>query len=91
MSILKSYAEKIIASRSKILNNLSLPYNKIETEGGCGVIGVASSIPIEGRFFFQALKQMKNRGNKKGGGIAAVGLDHEQMKVSKDILNDCYI
>jgi Glutamate synthase domain 1 len=91
MFVSKRYIERIIISRSHLINDLSLPYNKLETEGGCGVIGVASSIPIEGRFFFQALKQMKNRGNKKGGGIAAVGLDNEQLKVSKEVLNNCYI
>jgi len=46
-----------------------------EAEGGCGVIGIAASVPVAGRHLLQALVQMRNRGNGKGGGIAAVGLD----------------
>ncbi|MGC8832267.1 MAG: glutamate synthase [Thermoproteota archaeon] len=60
-------------------------------EGGCGVIGVASSIPIKGRFLLRPLIQMHNRGNGKGGGIAAVGLSAEQLGVSKRVLEDCYL
>jgi len=44
-------------------------------EGGCGVIGMAASVPIAGRIMLTALRQMRNRGNGKGGGIAAAGLD----------------
>ncbi len=44
-----------------------------EAEGGCGVIGVASSIPIAGRHITTSVAQMCNRGNGKGGGIAVVG------------------
>lgn len=60
-------------------------------EGGCGVIGVASSIPIKGRFLLRPLIQMHNRGNGKGGGIAAVGLSAEQTGVSRRVLEDCYL
>ncbi|MCX8183501.1 MAG: hypothetical protein N3F08_03690, partial [Crenarchaeota archaeon] len=60
-------------------------------EGGCGVIGVASSIPVKGRFLLRPLLQMHNRGNGKGGGIAAVGLSAKQLGVSKRILEDCYL
>jgi len=81
----------LINSRKKIISDILIYPRKIEAEGGCGVIGIASSIPIKGKYFFQALSQMKNRGNKKGGGIAAVGLLPEQMKVSKEILDNCYI
>ncbi len=37
-------------------------------EGGCGVIGMASDTQIAGRHLLQALNQMHNRGNGKGGG-----------------------
>lgn len=60
-------------------------------EGGCGVIGVASSIPVEGRFLLRPLIQMHNRGNGKGGGVAAVGLSAKQLNVSKRVLEDCYL
>jgi len=63
----------------------------IEAEGGCGVIGVASTIPIKGKYLFQSLIQMHNRGNGKGGGIAAVGLSHKQLGVTLKILENSYL
>ncbi len=44
-----------------------------EEEGGCGVTGFACSIPVGGRHIYEPSVQMHNRGNGKGGGIAAVG------------------
>jgi glutamate synthase domain-containing protein 1 len=35
--------------------------------------------------------QMHNRGNGKGGGIAAVGFDPEQLGVSREVLDDYYM
>jgi len=64
---------------------------KAETEGGCGVIGIASSERIAARHLFQALKQMRNRGNGKGGGIAAVGLAPEDLGVTQEILENDYL
>jgi glutamate synthase domain-containing protein 1/glutamate synthase domain-containing protein 3 len=64
---------------------------KIESEGGCGVIGAACSVPIEGRHILQSLTQMKNRGNGKGGGIAAVGLSAEHLGVSGRVLKEDYL
>ncbi|MEM3713123.1 MAG: glutamate synthase [Thermoproteota archaeon] len=60
-------------------------------EGGCGVIGVISPIPIRGRFLLRPLVQMHNRGNGKGGGIAAVGLSAKQLGVSQRVLEDYYL
>ncbi len=60
-------------------------------EGGCGVIGVISSIPIKGRFLLRPLVQMHNRGNGKGGGVAAVGLSAKQLGIPKRILDECYL
>src|SRR5881409_1131104 len=64
---------------------------KPEAEGGCGVIGVACTVPIEGKYLLQSLVQMKNRGNGKGGGIAAVGLVPEQLGVTRQVLDDDYL
>jgi len=64
---------------------------KAEAEGGCGVIGIASSERIPGRHLFQALEQMRNRGNGKGGGIAAVGLVPEDLGASREILENDYL
>lgn len=62
-----------------------------EAEGGCGVIGLASSIPIEGKHLFTACGQMRNRGNGKGGGIAAAGLSPAALDVSREVLENDYI
>ncbi|MCD6485321.1 MAG: glutamate synthase [Candidatus Odinarchaeota archaeon] len=68
-----------------------LPKEKQEMEGECGVVGLASTIPIAGKHLMRPLIQMHNRGNGKGGGIAAVGLLPEQLGVSKEILENDYI
>ena len=64
---------------------------KADEEGGCGVTGFACSIPVAGRHIFQPSVQMHNRGNGKGGGIAAVGLDADALGVSQEILDDDYL
>src|SRR5262245_62342904 len=64
---------------------------KEEAEGGCGVVGLMSSLPIAGKHLFVPSLQMQNRGNGKGGGIAAVGLVSEEMKVSQKMLKEDYI
>ena len=61
-------------------------------EGGCGVVGLASEIPVAGRHLFDSLEQMRNRGNGKGGGVAMVGLDPEQFGVDPNTLsNSCLL
>jgi glutamate synthase domain-containing protein 1/glutamate synthase domain-containing protein 3 len=60
-------------------------------EGGCGVIGLASSEHIAARTMLSALVQMRNRGNGKGGGIAAAGLNAEQFGVSQAVLENDYL
>ena len=62
-----------------------------EAEGGCGVVGLASSVPVAGRHILSPLVQMHNRGNGKGGGIAVVGLSPEQMGVSSKVLEEDYL
>ena len=64
---------------------------KAADEGGCGVTGFAASVPVAGRHIFQPSVQMHNRGNGKGGGIAAVGLDADTLGVSQKILDDDYL
>ena len=83
-------AEKIVASRSRlpVPNQAAV---KMEAEGGCGVIGAACTVPIEGKYLLQSLIQMRNRGNGKGGGIAAVGLDPEQLGVPRKVLEEDYL
>ena len=43
-------------------------------EGGCGVIGIIGSEKIQGGSIIRPCQQMRNRGNGKGGGVAAAGL-----------------
>src|SRR5688572_16548594 len=64
---------------------------KEEAEGGCGVVGLMSSEPLAGRHLFVPSLQMQNRGNGKGGGIAAVGLVSEELKISQKVLDEDYI
>jgi glutamate synthase domain-containing protein 1/glutamate synthase domain-containing protein 3 len=65
--------------------------HKSEDEGGCGVVGFASTIPVRGKHIFEPSIQMHNRGNGKGGGIAAVGLSNEDLGVSESILKNDYL
>lgn len=60
-------------------------------EGGCGVTGFACTIPVGGRHIFEPSVQMHNRGNGKGGGIAAVGLVPEQLGVSQAVLEEDFL
>ena len=62
-----------------------------EAEGGCGVTGFACSIPVGGRHIYEPSIQMRNRGNGKGGGIAACGLVPEDHGVSRKVLEEDYI
>ena len=62
-----------------------------EAEGGCGVTGLACTIPVGGKHIYEPSIQMRNRGNGKGGGIAACGLVPEEMGVSREVLDNSYI
>lgn len=64
---------------------------KTEAEGGCGVTGFASNVLVAGRHIFTPSVQMHNRGNGKGGGIAAVGLDPESLGVSPEMVREDYL
>src|SRR5437870_8154697 len=87
---LREIVESIVRSRFKVPIVTGM-VEKSEAEGGCGVIGVACTVPIEGKYLLQSLVQMKNRGNGKGGGIAAVGLVPEQLGVTRQVLDDDYL
>ncbi len=81
----------LIASRRSLEAVAANPRPQAEAEGGCGVIGMAASVPIAGRHLLQALQQMRNRGNGKGGGAAAVGLDPDFFGVQPEILANDYL
>ncbi|MGB2856660.1 MAG: glutamate synthase [Dehalococcoidia bacterium] len=87
-----SFVKTIIDSRRTLVDDIrSMPHGKSAEEGGCGVVGFAASVPIQGRHIFEPAIQMHNRGNGKGGGIACACLNHEQLGVDKATLRDDYI
>ncbi|MEJ2096994.1 MAG: glutamate synthase [Deltaproteobacteria bacterium] len=84
--------EKIIASRTGLAASQRV-YRKAagEEEGGCGVTGFIASVPVRGRHIYEPSIQMHNRGNGKGGGIAAVGLSATDLGVSQEVLDTHYM
>jgi glutamate synthase domain-containing protein 1/glutamate synthase domain-containing protein 3 len=84
-------SKQLLATRSQIYSRPEGSLKKAAEEGGCGVTGFACTVPLAGRFIYEPSVQMQNRGNGKGGGIAAVGLVPEQLGVSREILDDNYL
>src|SRR3972149_895835 len=77
----ENLSDRIIRSRRELVERApALERTPDAAEGGCGVLGFASNVPIAGRHVFAASRQMHNRGNGKGGGIAMAGLDPAQMR-----------
>ncbi|MDD5204294.1 MAG: hypothetical protein PHS17_02680, partial [Desulfobacterales bacterium] len=83
--------KKIIESRKPLVEDLrGRPTASTEGEGGCGVTGFACSIPVRGKHIYEPSRQMHNRGNGRGGGIAAMGFDHRMLGVSREVLEEDY-
>ena len=75
------FAPRIIASRVDLIPEGGFVIPRDEAaEGGCGVIGMASNVQVAARHMLQSLKQMRNRGNGKGGGVAAVGWSRNSLE-----------
>ena len=85
--------EKLLLSRQKLIEELHIPYPtyKGEEEGGCGVVGFCATEPVAARHIHEPSKQMHNRGNGKGGGIAALGFIPEQLGVTREVLDNYYM
>jgi glutamate synthase domain-containing protein 1 len=85
--------EKLLDSRQKLIEELNIPFPtyKGEEEGGCGVVGFCATEPVAARHIHEPSKQMHNRGNGKGGGIAALGFIPEQLGVTRDVLDNYYM
>ena len=82
---------RVVASRERLYDGMPPTFqHKAEEEGGCGVTGFACTIPVAGRHIFTPSAQMHNRGNGKGGGIAAVGFDPDQLGISREVLESHY-
>jgi glutamate synthase domain-containing protein 1 len=82
--------KKILKSKKNLIDEFDFAgsVRKSEEEGGCGVVGFCCSEPVPGRHIYEPSKQMHNRGNGKGGGIAAVGFKPEQLGVSRKVLDE---
>jgi len=86
----KNIAVEIAAAikRSRLISVKDRPIGKKSSlEGGCGVIGIIGSEKLKGKCIIRPCEQMRNRGNGKGGGVAAVGLfdaykDHYALHIS---------
>ncbi len=85
--------KRLSDSRRRLAESYSLTegVRKGEEEGGCGVVGFCCSIPVSGKHIYEPSKQMHNRGNGKGGGIAAVGFVPEELGVSRKVLDEYYM
>src|SRR5512140_2803210 len=85
--------QRLLESKKRLIESFDLPatVRKGEEEGGCGVVGFCCTEPVAGRHIYEPSKQMHNRGNGKGGGIAAVGLVPEQLGVSREVLDNNYM
>ncbi len=86
----KSTIDKILSSRAKLPRD-NFRDKKSAEEGGCGVTGFIASVPVRGRHIFEPSVQMHNRGNGKGGGIAAVGLSAADLGVTQEVLDTHYL
>ncbi|MEJ5377073.1 MAG: glutamate synthase [bacterium] len=88
-------AEAILASRARLRPRQDSTCGGLRSpeaqEGGCGVVGFACNLKVRGKHIFSPSFQMHNRGNGKGGGIAAVGLDPEQLGVDEETLKKDFL
>ena len=91
----KYFSQAILNSRARLLEKTKglpiLPRRTEAEEGGCGVTGFACNIPVSGRHIFEPSVQMHNRGNGKGGGIAAVGLEASKLGVDQATLESDFL
>ena len=89
----KNRTEKLLDSKKRLVERLKIPciVKKGEEEGGCGVVGFCCTEPVPGRHIYEPSRLMHNRGNGKGGGVAAVGFIPEQLNVSREVLDDDYM
>jgi glutamate synthase domain-containing protein 1/glutamate synthase domain-containing protein 3 len=88
-----NFAKEILQSRYHLRNSAEkINKEELETgEGGCGVTGFACNIPVSGKHIFEPSIQMHNRGNGKGGGLAAVGLSPEKLGIDRKTLDEDFL
>lgn len=89
---MSNLADRIINGRQWMMEGFDCSQPpQTEEEGGCGVTGFACSIPVRGTHIYEPSVQMHNRGNGKGGGISAVGIDPASIGVSRELLDNDYM
>jgi len=86
-------ANALIESRSHLRPKDGEPWFRkpVEAEGGCGVTGFACTVPVGGRHIYEPSIQMRNRGNGRGGGVAACGIVPEDLGVTGKEIEEDYI
>jgi glutamate synthase domain-containing protein 1 len=89
----RTYAQSLIDARYHLRDEASaIGRPRVDAEeGGCGVTGFACNIPVSGRHIFEPSVQMHNRGNGKGGGLAAVGLTPARLGVDQKTLDEDFL
>jgi glutamate synthase domain-containing protein 1/glutamate synthase domain-containing protein 3 len=89
----RDFIQKLLNSKKRRVDGLKFPVtvSKSEEEGGCGVVGFCCTEPVSGRHIYEPSRLMHNRGNGKGGGVAAVGFIPDQLGVSREILDEYYM
>ena len=85
--------ERLLNSRRRLTAELGMGSQgyKGEEEGGCGVVGFCCTEPVSARNIYEPSRQMHNRGNGKGGGVAALGFVPEQLGVNRVALDEYYM
>ena len=91
MNLSADRSEALLRSRDEFRPEGEWLREPMEAEGGCGVTGFACTIPVGGKHIYEPSKQMRNRGNGKGGGIAACGLVAADLGVTPEVLKEDYI
>ena len=87
-----SRIQQLMESKKRLVKDLDFPdTSKNAEEGGCGVVGFCCTEPVPGRHIYEPSRLLHNRGNGKGGGVAAVGFIPEQLGVSREVLDNCYM
>ncbi len=85
-----SIVDRLLVARAALPSS-GLEETESAEEGGCGVTGFIASVRVSGRHIMEPSFQMHNRGNGKGGGIAAVGLSASDLGVSQEVLDSHYL
>ena len=86
------FTEEVLAARRRLTRGLDTSVRpRSAEEGGCGVVGYAATVPLAGRYLQEPARRMHNRGNGKGGGVAAAGFSPDQLGIDDKTLKNAYL